>query len=205
MTADRSAAAVDVSRRVHAVGRVALPLFRRVITHPPLSCSPDQPDAAYRSVRSHTQTPPCPGNLTSMQYIAAEGKIGEPRSPTPAPAPPGRSRVGHADLGTVGEINDRVRPLGELPVNSRREPRDPVAYRRDRRQAVLRHHPDKGGDPDALLRALEEVDRRHGVVGAGRGDHGASAEQVAAVAVTAFAGVAAVGLSVAMSILGRRR
>ncbi|WP_314035216.1 hypothetical protein [Dietzia sp. CH92] len=90
-------------------------------------------------------------------------------------------------------------------VNSRSEPRDPVAYRRDRRQAVLRHHPDKGGDPDELLRALEEVDRRHGVGGPGRGEHGASAEQVAAVAVTALAGVAAVGLSVAMSFLGRRR
>ena len=44
MQADRSAAAVDVSRRVHAVGRVALPLFRRMIAHPPLSCSPGQPD-----------------------------------------------------------------------------------------------------------------------------------------------------------------
>lgn len=90
-------------------------------------------------------------------------------------------------------------------MNSRREPRDPAAYRRDRRQAVLRHHPDTGGDPDELLRALEEVDRRHGVAGADRESPGASAEQVAAVAVTALAGVAAVGLSVAMSILGRRR
>lgn len=78
MTADRSAAAVDVSRRVHAVGRVALPLSRRVIAHPPLSCSPGQPDPAHRSLRTHTQTPPCPGNSTSMQYIVAEGKIGGP-------------------------------------------------------------------------------------------------------------------------------
>lgn len=89
-------------------------------------------------------------------------------------------------------------------MNQRREPRDPAAYKRDRRQAVLRHHPDKGGDPDELFRALQEVDRRHGVIGAGP-QHGASAEQVAAVAVTALAGVAAVGLSVAMSVLGRRR
>lgn len=90
-------------------------------------------------------------------------------------------------------------------MNTRREPRDPVAYKRDRRQAVLRHHPDKGGDPDELLRALEEVDRRHGVLGPRTGEFTPSAEQVAAVAVTALAGVAAVGLSVAMSILGRRR
>ncbi|MBB1028662.1 hypothetical protein G6026_13425, partial [Dietzia sp. DQ11-38-2] len=67
-------------------------------------------------------------------------------------------------------------------MNSRREPRDPAAYKRDRRQAVLRHHPDKGGDPDAMLRALEEVDRRHGVSAARRPDHAATAEQVAAVA-----------------------
>ncbi|MGW8590760.1 hypothetical protein ACWIE7_16840 [Dietzia sp. NPDC055343] len=90
-------------------------------------------------------------------------------------------------------------------MNTRREPRDPAAYKRDRRQAVLRHHPDKGGNPDELLRALEEVDRRHGVIGSARGEHSASAEQVAAVAVTALAGVAAIGLSVAMSVLGRRR
>ena len=90
-------------------------------------------------------------------------------------------------------------------MNTRREPREPAAYKRDRRQAVLRHHPDKGGNPDELLRALEEVDRRHGVIGSARGEHSASAEQVAAVAVTALAGVAAIGLSVAMSVLGRRR
>ncbi|KAA0919096.1 hypothetical protein [Dietzia sp. ANT_WB102] len=90
-------------------------------------------------------------------------------------------------------------------MNSRREPRDPAAYKRDRRQAVLRHHPDAGGDPEELFRALEEVDRRHGVAGPGRTEHGPTAEQVAAVAVTALAGVAAVGLSVAMSFLGRRR
>lgn len=90
-------------------------------------------------------------------------------------------------------------------MNSRREPRDPAAYKRDRRKAVLRHHPDAGGDPEELLRALEEVDRRHGVLGPGRGGPGASAEQVAAVAVTALAGVAAVGLSVAMNFIGRRR
>ena len=90
-------------------------------------------------------------------------------------------------------------------MNIRREPRDPAAYKRDRRQAVLRHHPDKGGDPDELLRALEEVDRRHGVIGPRHGEAAPSAEQVAAVAVTALAGIAAVGLSVAMSVLGRRR
>ena len=88
---------------------------------------------------------------------------------------------------------------------SRREPRDPAAYKRDRRRAVLRHHPDAGGDPEELLRALEEVDRRHGVSGPGSSDRAASAEQVAAVAVTAIAGIAAVGLSVAVSMLGRRR
>lgn len=90
-------------------------------------------------------------------------------------------------------------------MNTRREPRDPAAYKRDRRRAVLRHHPDMGGDPEELLRALEEVDRRHGVIRPGREQTSATAEQVAAVAVTALAGVAAIGLSVAMSFLGRRR
>src|SRR5690606_34752842 len=108
-----------------------------------------------------------------------------------------------ACLGSVGRITAHTAG-GEHIVNSRREPRDPAAYKRDRRQAVLRHHPDAGGDPEELLRALDEVDRRHGVIGAGPGEHGASAEQVAAVA-AALAGVAAVGLSVAMSFLGRRR
>jgi len=89
-------------------------------------------------------------------------------------------------------------------VTSRGEPRDPAAYKRDRRRAVLQHHPDKGGDTEALLRALEEVDRRHGVV-ADDSAAGPTAEQIAAVAVTALAGVAAVGLSVAVNILGRRR
>ena len=90
-------------------------------------------------------------------------------------------------------------------MNTRREPRDPAAYRRERRQAVLRHHPDKGGDPDEMLRALDEIDRRHGVTGSAWGEQSVSAEQVAAVAVTTLAGVAAIGLSVAMSLLGRRR
>lgn len=90
-------------------------------------------------------------------------------------------------------------------MNTRREPRDPAAYKRDRRQAVLRHHPDKGGDPDEMLRALEEVDRKHGVISARSGDNTATAEQVAAVAVTALAGVAAVGLSLAVGLLNRRR
>lgn len=90
-------------------------------------------------------------------------------------------------------------------MNSRREPRDPAAYKKERRRAVLRHHPDAGGDPDALLRALEEVDRRHGVIGPERGENAVSAEQVAAVAVTALAGAAAIGLSVAVSFFGRRR
>ncbi len=94
---------------------------------------------------------------------------------------------------------------GNPDVNTRREPRDPAAYRRDRRQAVLRHHPDKGGDPEEMLRALDEVDRRHGVIGSAPGAQSVSAEQVAAVAVTTLAGVAAIGLSVAMSLLGRRR
>ena len=89
-------------------------------------------------------------------------------------------------------------------MNIRREPRDPAAYKRDRRQAVLRHHPDAGGSTDELLRALEEVDRQHGVIRDQR-DNAATAEQVAAVAVTALAGVAAVGLSLAVSLLGRRR
>ena len=96
-------------------------------------------------------------------------------------------------------------PRGEQNVNTRREPRDPAAYRRDRRQAVLRHHPDTGGDTESLVRALEEVDRRHGVTPAGRGGPNPTAEQIAAVAVTALAGVAAVGLSLAMNIIGRRR
>ena len=56
-----------------------------------------------------------------------------------------------------------------------------------------------------MLRALAEVDRRHGVLGPAQGGHSVSAEQVAAVAVTTLAGVAAIGLSVAMSLLGRRR
>ena len=90
-------------------------------------------------------------------------------------------------------------------MNTRREPRDPAAYRRERRQAVLRHHPDNGGDPDEMLRALDEIDRRHGVTGSAPGEQSVSAEQVAAVAVTTLAGVAAIGLSVAMSLLGRRR
>ena len=90
-------------------------------------------------------------------------------------------------------------------MNSRREPRDPAAYKRDRRQAVLRHHPDTGGDPDEMLRALQEVDRRHGVSGPDRAEQYATAEQVAAVAVTALAGIAAVGLSVAVNFMGRRR
>ncbi|MFL0578048.1 hypothetical protein [Dietzia sp. 179-F 9C3 NHS] len=87
----------------------------------------------------------------------------------------------------------------------RRPPRDPEAYKRDRRQAVLRHHPDKGGDPDEMLRALEEVDRRHGVLPRMSPETTPSAEQVAALAVTVLAGAAAVGLSVATALLGRRR
>ncbi|MCH1865462.1 hypothetical protein [Nocardioides sp. CFH 31398] len=39
---------------------------------------------------------------------------------------------------------------------------DERAWRRDRRAAVRRHHPDVGGDPVALQAALAEVDRRHG-------------------------------------------
>lgn len=90
-------------------------------------------------------------------------------------------------------------------MNTRREPRDPAAYKKERRQAVLRHHPDAGGDPEELLRALEEVDRRHGVLGPQRPENAPTAEQVAAVVVTALAGFAAVGLSIAVSAFGRRR
>lgn len=90
-------------------------------------------------------------------------------------------------------------------MNSRREPRDPAAYKKDRRQAVRQHHPDKGGDPDELVRALEAVDRRHGVIGPSRGAGAPSPQQVAAVAVTVLAGAAAVGLSMATAMLGRRR
>ena len=89
-------------------------------------------------------------------------------------------------------------------MNQRREPRDPAAYKRDRRRAVLEHHPDHGGSAEDLMRALDEVDRRHGVTSL-RTENAPSAEQVAAVAVTALAGLAAVGLSVAVSVLGRRR
>ena len=90
-------------------------------------------------------------------------------------------------------------------MSDRREPRDPAAYRRDRRRAVLDNHPDHGGSADALVRALEAVDRKHGVSGPRRPESAPSAEQVAAVAVTALAGLAAVGLSVALGALGRQR
>lgn len=36
-------------------------------------------------------------------------------------------------------------------------------YHRARREAVRAHHPDRGGDPDALAAALHAVDRRYGV------------------------------------------
>jgi hypothetical protein len=47
-----------------------------------------------------------------------------------------------------------MEPVSETP--------DERAWRRDRRAAVRRHHPDVGGDPVALQEALAEVDRRHG-------------------------------------------
>lgn len=89
-------------------------------------------------------------------------------------------------------------------MQERRQPKDPVAYKRERRQAVLRHHPDQGGSADELMRALDEVDRRHGVVP----DHAANAataERLATVAVTVAAGLLAVGLSVATALWGRGR
>ncbi len=49
-------------------------------------------------------------------------------------------------------------------------PSDPVArqqWRAARREAARRHHPDLGGDAEALQRALHEVDARFGVVEAG--------------------------------------
>ena len=39
-----------------------------------------------------------------------------------------------------------------------------AAWRSARRDAARRHHPDLGGDADALVRALAEVDRRFGRV-----------------------------------------
>lgn len=138
-----------------------------------------------------------------MPHGGAQSKIARDRPDTEVPTGAGGPRPGTGIVETSIDLSSLTR--GAPPVNTRREPRDPAAYKRDRRQAVLRHHPDKGGDPDELLRALEEVDRRHGVIGSARGEHSASAEQVAAVAVTALAGVAAIGLSVAMSVLGRRR
>ena len=46
--------------------------------------------------------------------------------------------------------------------SSGRVPKDEAAYRRDRRAAVLAHHPDHGGSADALIEALEEVADAYG-------------------------------------------
>lgn len=100
LTADRSAAAVDVSRRVHAVGRVALPLFQRVIAHPPRSCSPGQPDSSM-DPRVHVQTPPCPGNFTSMPHGGGRSKIRAHGMPFTAQGTPGAA----AFFGSVNRIH----------------------------------------------------------------------------------------------------
>lgn len=92
--------------------------------------------------------------------------------------------------------------------SSAREPRDPAAYRRDRRAAVLAHHPDHGGSADELIRALEEVDRKHGLIPDKEKAKAASEqsfEQALAVAVTAAAGIVAFGASLAISLASRRR
>lgn len=92
--------------------------------------------------------------------------------------------------------------------SSGRAPKDPAAYRRDRRAAILAHHPDHGGSADELIRALEDVDRSHGLAP----DHAKataasdqSFEQALAVAVTAAAGIVAFGASLAISLASRRR
>lgn len=91
--------------------------------------------------------------------------------------------------------------------DARRAPKDPAAYKRDRRAAVLRHHPDHGGSAEELIAALEEVDRKHGVINdpqAARIAAQESAERAVAVAATAVAGIVALGASVALSLLRRR-
>lgn len=89
----------------------------------------------------------------------------------------------------------------------RRGPKDPVAYKRDRRAAVLKHHPDHGGSADELIRALEEVDRRHGVINdpeAARRAAQESAEKAIALVATTLAGIVAVGASIAVSLMRKR-
>lgn len=89
-----------------------------------------------------------------------------------------------------------------------REPKDPAAYRRDRRAAVLAHHPDHGGSADALIDALAEVDRKHGLTpdrDTAKAASEQSFDQALAVVVTAAAGIVAVGASLALSIATRRR
>lgn len=92
--------------------------------------------------------------------------------------------------------------------NAGRAPKDEAAYRRDRRAAVLAHHPDHGGSADELIAALEEVDRKHGVIpdrAKAKAASEQSFEQALAVAVTAAAGLVAVGASLALSLASRRR
>ncbi|GEM_PF-2274217 len=90
----------------------------------------------------------------------------------------------------------------------RREPKDPMQYKKDRRAAVLAHHPDHGGSADELIAALEEVDRKHGLApdrAEARRASQQSADQALAVIATAAAGLVAVGASVAFTLITRRR
>lgn len=93
-------------------------------------------------------------------------------------------------------------------ADGHRTPHDPAQYKRDRRAAVLAHHPDHGGSADELIAALEEVDRRHGLrpdtAGARKASE-MSSEQALAVVATAAAGILALGASVAVTLLSRRR
>lgn len=95
--------------------------------------------------------------------------------------------------------------MNEIP--DRRGPRDSAAYKRDRRAAVLKHHPDHGGSAEELIKALEDVDRKHGVINdpaAARAAAAESAEKALAVLATTLAGVVAIGASIAVSVLRRR-
>lgn len=98
--------------------------------------------------------------------------------------------------------------MAEQRNNSGRVPKDEAAYRRDRRAAVLAHHPDHGGSADALIAALEEVDRKHGLTpdrDKAKAASEQSFDQALAVVVTAAAGIVAVGASLALSIASRKR
>lgn len=98
--------------------------------------------------------------------------------------------------------------MAEQRSNSGRTPKDESAYRRDRRAAVLAHHPDHGGSADALIEALEAVDRKHGLTpdrDKAKAASEQSFDQALAVVVTAAAGIVAVGASLALSIASRKR